>query len=35
MAWQRFGGLYRREVAVQANPLHIDMMIPEEEPDKP
>ena len=35
MAWQRFGGLYRRDVVVQANPLHIDMMIPEEEPDKP
>jgi plastocyanin len=35
MAWQRFGGLYRRELAVQASPIQITMMIPEEEPDKP
>jgi plastocyanin len=35
MAWQRFGGLYRRELTVQSSPIHISMMIPEEEPDKP
>jgi plastocyanin len=35
MAWQRFGGLYRRELAVQASPIQVTMMIPEEEPDKP
>jgi len=27
--------LVSRDVVVQANALHIDMMIPEEEPDKP
>jgi plastocyanin len=35
MAWQRFGGLYRRELTVQNSPIHVSMMIPEEEPDKP
>jgi len=35
MAWQRFGGLYRRDLAVRASPIHVTMMIPEEEPDKP
>jgi plastocyanin len=35
MAWQRFGGLYRRELTVQASPVHITLTIPEEEePDK-
>ena len=29
MAWQRFSGLYRRDVTVDANPLNITMMIPE------
>jgi plastocyanin len=35
MAWQRFGGLYRHELSVQASPIHVTMMIPEEELDKP
>jgi plastocyanin len=35
MAWQRFGGLYRRELTVQASPVHVTLTIPEEEePDK-
>jgi len=35
MAWQRFGGLYVRELVVEDRPVHIAMTIPEEEPDKP
>ena len=35
MAWQRFGGLYRRELAVEDEPGTRRMTIPEEEPDKP
>jgi plastocyanin len=38
MAWQRFGGLYRRELIVQDGqdgPVRVTMTIPEEEADKP
>ena len=35
MAWQRFGGLYRRELIVQDSPVSVTMTIPEEEADKP
>jgi hypothetical protein len=35
LAWQRFGGLYRRELIVQTNRIQVTMMIPEEDLDKP
>src|SRR6185437_4191519 len=34
VAWQRFGGLYHRELTIGNGPVHVAMTIPEEEPDK-
>jgi len=35
VAWQRFGGLYHRELTIGDGQVHVAMTIPEEEPDKP
>jgi hypothetical protein len=34
MAWQRFGGLYRRDLTIRDGSIQVTMTIPEEEPDK-